>query len=49
MPISLMMTMLTKGETGSEILQILDAITSDNQDSVVESTGPQPTDQWIDF
>jgi hypothetical protein len=48
MSTSLMVSMLSKGSTGDEILKILDTITSGEQD-VVDSMSPQPTDQWIEF
>lgn len=43
-----MISMLRKGSNGDEILKILDTITSGEED-VLESDGPQPTDQWIEF
>lgn len=37
-PRNIAIDMLRKGNTGNEILQILDAIVSDNQDSINEGT-----------
>lgn len=48
MSTSLMISMLRKGSTGEEILKILDTLASDEQD-VVDSMSPEPTDQWIEF
>lgn len=44
-----MISMLRKGSNGNEILKILDTISTSDQESVLESQGPQPTDQWIEF
>jgi len=33
-----MLTLLSKGNTGTELLQILDSLSDDNQETVVEPT-----------
>jgi hypothetical protein len=48
MSTSLMVSMLRKGRTGDEIIKILETLSISDQDGV-ESEGPQPTDQWIEF
>lgn len=48
MSTELMVAALRRGQTGDEILQILDAITSDDN-SNVESAGPAPTLDPVEF
>lgn len=58
MPIKLMISMLKKGKNGNEILTILDAITDNPVESVIETVAavgdtitaaPQPTLEEIEF
>jgi len=35
---NLMLTLLSKGNNGTELLQILDSLSDDNQETVVEPT-----------
>lgn len=58
MPIKLMISMLKKGKNGNEILTILDAITDNSVESVMETVTavsdtiaavPQPTLEEIQF
>jgi uncharacterized protein (DUF433 family) len=43
---SVMLSLLAQGNTGSEILQILDTLTEDNQQAVAYA---EPTADVIDF
>ena len=48
MSTELMVAALRRGQNGNEILQILDAITSDDNSST-ESAGPAPTLDPVEF
>lgn len=48
MSTELMVAALRRGQTGDEILQILDAITSDDNSSA-ESVVPAPTLETVEF
>lgn len=48
MSTELMVAALRRGQNGNEILQILDAITSDDNSSA-ESAGPAPTLDPVEF
>ena len=46
---SVLVSMLRQGQTGSEILSILDVIVADQTDAVGETVSAQPTLQEIEF
>lgn len=50
MSADLMVSALRRGQTGNEILQILDAITgADSDNTNTENVGAQPTSEFIEF
>jgi hypothetical protein len=49
MSIELMVSALRRGQTGSEILAILDTITNSDDTISTESAVAQPTSEWIEF
>jgi hypothetical protein len=49
MSTDLMVAALRRGQTGSEILTILDAITSSDDNASVEIVSAQPTTELIEF
>ena len=49
MSTELMIAALRRGQTGSEILSILDAITNSDDTNVTESVVAEPTSEWIEF
>jgi hypothetical protein len=49
MSIELMVSALGRGQTGSEILAILDTITNSDDTISTESVIAEPTFEWIEF
>ncbi len=49
MSTDLMVAALRRGQTGSEILTILDAITSSDDNASVETVSAQPTTELTEF
>lgn len=49
MSTDLMVAALRRGQTGNEILQILNAITSDDDNNSTETVGAQPTIDPVEF
>jgi hypothetical protein len=49
MSAELMIAALRRGQTGNEILAILDAVTGEDKTPVAESVGAEPTLDPIDF
>jgi hypothetical protein len=49
MSTDLMVAALRRGQTGSEILTILDALTGGNDDAPVETVTAQPTMEIVEF
>lgn len=49
MSVELMIGALRRGQTGNEILAILDAITGGSDDNVPEDVGSAPTLEHIEF
>lgn len=49
MSTELMIAALRRGQTGSEILSILDAITNSDDTVSTESVVAEPTSEWIEF
>jgi hypothetical protein len=49
MSTELMIGALRRGQTGNEILAILDTITSSDSAQPTENVTVQPTSEWIEF
>jgi hypothetical protein len=49
MSIQLMISALGRGQTGNEILSILDTITNSDDTTVIENVGAQPTLETVEF
>ncbi len=49
MSTELMIAALRRGQTGSEILSILNAITNSDDTNATESVVAEPTSEWIEF
>jgi hypothetical protein len=49
MSAELMIAALRRGQTGNEILAILDAVTGEDKTPSTETVVAEPTSEWIDF